>query len=292
MSPNRMLDPAIGRFWGVDALSDLMPAISPMAYSYNNPVFFNDPLGLMGIPGCDECPDDAQVLDEVVVTASRLPKPDFSALLNSINPIYRNIGMQGKKGNQEYLQQAFNQTPIQYGEGLGYTTQFQQGINTIGEGVSSSLVYASFGAMAAPVVAYGSPYLFKGISIADKVTGGAITRIGVEGFSQITVNVMRSGFRDGLAETDFADITLAGLGMNFVVTSALGASVNLTTEGFSFAESPRAFTRDFTLGLITGGQYKALQRSEISKAWIEIFNGFNTVKAKGLGAVSDQVGKE
>ena len=77
MSPNRMLDPAIGRFWGVDALSDLMPAISPMAYSYNNPVFFNDPLGLMGIPGCDECPDDAQVLDEVVVTASRLPKPDF-----------------------------------------------------------------------------------------------------------------------------------------------------------------------------------------------------------------------
>jgi len=299
MTPNRMLDPALGRFWGIDALSDLMPSISPMAYGYNNPITFNDPLGLMGEPGCegDDCEEDpiydGRTLDAFVITASRLPQTDYSLYFNSSNPVYRNLGLRAKNNDREYIQQAFNQSPIQYGEGLGYTTQFMQGINTIAGGLSSSLVYASFGAMAAPMVAYGSPYLFKGLSILDRATGGAVLRMGVKGASQGIVNVATKGFTmRAVNEMDLADMGFAAVTSNFVLTSALGASFNLTNEGFSFAESPRAFARDFTVGIGIGGYNKVLQKMEVSKFWKEVMNGTTTVKAKGLGAASDQVGKE
>ena len=116
-----MLDPALGRFWGIDALSDLMPSISPMAYGYNNPITFNDPLGLMGEPGCegDDCEEDpiydGRTLDAFFITASRLLQTDYSLYFNSSNPVYRNLGLRAKNNDREYIQHAFNQSPIQYG---------------------------------------------------------------------------------------------------------------------------------------------------------------------------------
>ena len=46
----RGYDPALGRFKGIDALADEMPGINPYQYSYNNPVMFNDPSGLIVLP--------------------------------------------------------------------------------------------------------------------------------------------------------------------------------------------------------------------------------------------------
>jgi len=43
----RFYDPALGRFTGIDALADAMTGINPYSYSFNNPINFNDPLGLM-----------------------------------------------------------------------------------------------------------------------------------------------------------------------------------------------------------------------------------------------------
>lgn len=49
----RMYDPALGRWWQVDPLSDEDDLIdlSPYNYSYNNPVRYNDPKGDKGRPG-------------------------------------------------------------------------------------------------------------------------------------------------------------------------------------------------------------------------------------------------
>ena len=44
----RGYDPALGRFMQVDPLADIIPAINPYSFGYNNPVFFSDPLGLIG----------------------------------------------------------------------------------------------------------------------------------------------------------------------------------------------------------------------------------------------------
>ena len=61
----RHYDPALGRFKTIDALTDLLNSITPYAYSYNSPIWFNDPTGLDPYVG--------DTLAEVTVTASRLP---------------------------------------------------------------------------------------------------------------------------------------------------------------------------------------------------------------------------
>jgi RHS repeat-associated protein len=44
----RMLDPQIGRFHQIDPLADMSLNFSPFAFSNNNPILLNDPLGLKG----------------------------------------------------------------------------------------------------------------------------------------------------------------------------------------------------------------------------------------------------
>jgi len=43
---NRMYDPQVGRFWQVDELAESNWEESPYAFAHNNPISFNDPLGL------------------------------------------------------------------------------------------------------------------------------------------------------------------------------------------------------------------------------------------------------
>ncbi|MBZ5858574.1 RHS repeat-associated core domain-containing protein [Flavihumibacter profundi] len=45
---NRMYDPQLGRFGQVDELAEVALGYSPYSFSYNNPIRFNDPLGLEG----------------------------------------------------------------------------------------------------------------------------------------------------------------------------------------------------------------------------------------------------
>mgnify|MGYP000689262523 CR=1 FL=1 len=43
----RQYDNALGRFYGVDVLAELMPSITPNHFGFNNPVFWSDPSGLI-----------------------------------------------------------------------------------------------------------------------------------------------------------------------------------------------------------------------------------------------------
>ncbi len=63
----RSLDPQLGRFWQADPLSQMAYNFSLYAYSNNNPVLLNDPLGLLS--------DSLHpvVLPAVVVTAKKKP---------------------------------------------------------------------------------------------------------------------------------------------------------------------------------------------------------------------------
>jgi RHS repeat-associated protein len=61
----RSLDPQLGRFWQMDPLAQTLPSFSPYQFADDNPIFFNDPLGLLS--------DSAhpQDLKPVTVTAHR-----------------------------------------------------------------------------------------------------------------------------------------------------------------------------------------------------------------------------
>lgn len=62
---NRSYDPQLGRFWQVDELAEANWEWTPYNFAINNPIRFNDPLGLK------EGPNDVKDLPEVVVTGMR-----------------------------------------------------------------------------------------------------------------------------------------------------------------------------------------------------------------------------
>ena len=59
---NRSYDPQLGRFWQVDELAESNWEWTPYNFALNNPISFNDPLGLK-----EGDPNDPKVLPEVVV---------------------------------------------------------------------------------------------------------------------------------------------------------------------------------------------------------------------------------
>ncbi len=54
----RYYDKTVGRWWGVDALADMMPDWSLYNYVFNNPIQFIDPFGLSPTTGADGLTND------------------------------------------------------------------------------------------------------------------------------------------------------------------------------------------------------------------------------------------
>jgi len=110
-TPNRFYDPNLGRFWGVDAMADMFTSVTPMNFGFNNPIKFNDPMGLAGEEGDDD--EKTIELPTHTVTATSLVKErDFSfiyqQLMDSHNPIKRNLGSVIKNEGIEKGQELFN----------------------------------------------------------------------------------------------------------------------------------------------------------------------------------------
>lgn len=70
----RSLDPQLGRFWQVDPYADITVENSPYVFASNNPILFNDPLGLQdstNAPGFANSRTGANDLGNVSVTSSK-----------------------------------------------------------------------------------------------------------------------------------------------------------------------------------------------------------------------------
>jgi len=156
-----------------------------------------------------------------------------------------------------------------------------QGLNSIGEGLTTGLLYASFGAMAAPIIVYGSPLLIKSgaFSLSGGFSTGAIlTRVGIEAGTQIAVNMVSDGI-SGISQIDIADVVLAGTGLNFVGSSIVGASVDWTP--FSSLEKGRLIGVNKTFkdagvdlgtGLVLGGTNNLMNSINSNRIVIGLFN--------------------
>jgi RHS repeat-associated protein len=90
MTDFRNYDPQLGRFQTIDILAEWALDISPYVFAYNNPILFNDPLGLVSDTaqrGFVNTATDCEVLPEVVVVGTKKPSQTQS-FLNT--PLYLN----------------------------------------------------------------------------------------------------------------------------------------------------------------------------------------------------------
>ena len=92
---NRMYDPQIGRFWQVDELAEANWEESPYSFAHNDPILFNDPLGLEPDPA--ENGGKAKVLQEVRVYS--IPK-SYWAKMNLYYLIQAQLNKQGASYTQ------------------------------------------------------------------------------------------------------------------------------------------------------------------------------------------------
>jgi RHS repeat-associated protein len=285
-SQNRMYDPILGRFWGIDAMADLFPSITPMIFGFNNPIKFSDPTGLFGCENGD-CPDDEPVdnvmLDEVTVTAKRLPpsQPGVQNLLfnltNSSNPIYRNLGLQAQKGNTNFVQNAFQNKSIHYssGEALEYNdSEYTQMFGKL-------MFYGVGGSMIATV---GSPLLLDMLS--SRAAEGTLN-MGREATTQIVTSLI---FNGDLSGVDLADISVAGLGIvpsivlqsTFDYTQSDGLKTTFAF-GTKYGKSGASTLIDAGIGSLNGTLKVQMGKANVDKIVIGVMNNAAAPARQALG---------
>jgi RHS repeat-associated protein len=94
----RYYDPRISLWYGVDPLAEDYPDWSSFAYTMNNPIRFIDPTG-MGTEPADGDPIKTVQLEQVVVTAKRIPKSSTTKVDNT--QVKLNLPLQNSQRQQQ-----------------------------------------------------------------------------------------------------------------------------------------------------------------------------------------------
>ncbi|SEJ80899.1 hypothetical protein SAMN05192553_1165 [Cyclobacterium xiamenense] len=266
-----MYDPVLGRFWGMDKLSDLYASVSPMAFGFNNPLLFADPTGLA--PNCEDCPEFQLPL----VTVSSNPNHSNRMMLESQlqlmrqsrNPVYRNLG---QTAYREGLQAA--RDLYQRGRKLHFseTEALASRNSRYLDGIGKMVTYGISGSM---VAAAASPALVRGM--VEGLGAQVVQRMGMEAGLQMGANLI---FRGNLSGVDIADIGFAGLfGKWGFISSAL---IDIKPDqGFStsFGIGNKKSIYETTIDMGIGGYNRSFNQlldiSEINKSVIKLVSSIN-----------------
>jgi len=292
MTRNRMYDPATGRFRGIDALADMFPTLSPMLFSYNNPIMFFDPLGLSGEKPCPEGVDcsGATVLDEVVVTAKRRTKIDYVDLRSSRNPIHRAIGRAHQSGDRNRMRNFTSNKRLHFSHGEHLKEQSRESTGDIWQKIAAAGIGGSMIATA------GSPILISNLvrsgafSLSGSTSTNAILgRMAFETTTQLASNLAIKG-TGGLADIDVADVLISGTGLNFVGSSLVGSFVDVNPlgggiSGLGFGKNLSNVGIDFGVGIVNPGigrLGRSINSSTTNKIMIGIFNTSVSVSAAAV----------
>lgn len=151
----RFYMPDIGRWGTIDDLSELQFPNSPYSYAYNNPIFFNDPTGMIGEGFGDqedpkkkkEDPIKTTNIQEVVITKYRAIKSKATEIISNINidetlrliaPISPNTPQQNAINDARYGKCGHNDIGCDFqkmwAQMKDVPGDFLNGLKTIGEG--------------------------------------------------------------------------------------------------------------------------------------------------------------
>jgi hypothetical protein len=235
-----MYDKKLGRFQGIDKLADLFPSITPMIYSYNNPIKFRDPLGLAG-------KDSVTVLQEVEVTATRLPSYSelYASYLYSSSPVKRVLGREYKRKGMEGVQRLWYTNRTLHFGGMEKKSQFSKDFGRVwgtalNVGVTGTVLLASASPMLIELLVESAPAsagergLSAGMEFVSQLASGTsfgnidwfdVGASGALGFntfgSVITSSNINLTFNDGLS-SDFGTST----GAINMATGFVAAGIN------------------------------------------------------------------
>jgi RHS repeat-associated protein len=247
----RGYDPQLGRFHQLDLLGDLIPTISPYAYSFNNPIYFKDPSGLMGTDPHLDLTTDPVILalaDANAARASRLTSlPDASdawyQLQFSSSPTQRAVGSKYAKGDYSGVRQLLNaprtikNKPYTSGQ-----SNFQRGFRNVfakGNIVLGTTIMAVYGT---PILVEGAAFSWQGVAIDAGL--------------QSIPNYMFKG--KVVSEYDFLDGGLSGFGFkNLFTPQGILRTLAIQTIGAYadvkfFGKEQIAFNDTFDTNMDTG----------------------------------------
>ena len=264
-TPNRLYDPAIGRFQGMDKLSDMFTSVSPMVFGFNNPLIFKDPTGLSG--DCEGCVD----LNEVVVYATKLPRvaPDYSSLMRDLgrsrSPIYRNTSFTAQNEGLSQAHQLFSRgSNIHFssGEALKYRdSEFMRGIRAmVAYGVTGSILAAA-----------ASPLLI------ETLAPGLASSTGINMTTEATWQAGNSLlYNRDLSQMDLADIGFAGFGKyEFVLMATFDFTPMDEFRMVGYGKNVSQFDTDMLIGGYNRWHVDKMAVAGVEKSVVTFFNRFN-----------------
>ncbi|MDN3689144.1 DUF6443 domain-containing protein [Cyclobacterium jeungdonense] len=281
-TPNRLYDPVLGRFWGMDKLSDMYTSISPMAFGFNNPLLFSDPTGLAG--DCDGCPE----FQLPVVTINSSPnrrhhmqlESQLQLMRQSRNPVYRNLGQTAYREGLQAARDLYQRgRKLHFSEKEALASRNSRYLDGIGKMVSHGITGSMVAAVASPVLVRG---------VVEGLGARVVQRMGMEVGLQMGMSLL---FNGNLKSVDVADIGLAGLfGKSAFFSQAL-FDINLK-DGFSSSigignqKRISETTLDLGVGGFNFGHNKLLNSSEIDKRVVSIISNINSTARILTGKVS------
>ncbi|NHE57915.1 DUF6443 domain-containing protein [Cyclobacterium plantarum] len=282
-TPNRLYDPVLGRFWGMDKLSDMYTSISPMAFGFNNPLLFSDPTGLAG--DCDGCPE----FQLPVVTVNSRPNRGYRMQLESQlqlmrqsrNPVYRNLGQTAYREGLQAARDLYQRgRKLHFSESEALASRNSRYLDGIG-------MMVSYGITGSMVAAFASPALVRGL--VDGLGARVVQRMGMEAGLQMGMSLI---LRRDLAGVDYADILTTGVFgksaffghalLDLDSSSGLSDSFGILGEKKSILAS----TIDGLVGGFNFGYGQLLNNSEIDRATINFISTFNGGARTLVGQVS------
>jgi RHS repeat-associated protein len=292
----RQYDNAIGRFYNIDVMSDIMPSISPYRFGFNNPVIWKDPSGLFESGGDDDCDCPPIIWKEVVITGYKNMPSYFPTyfLKNGVN-LVRYPGTQDEYNKQfgtnyhgdRYLDQWYF---------VNYYKPFKEEmINSMhaAQKKAGLFVMGVGGAVYAAPILLASPAVTSAISatISNPITQRALVLGGTNHFSQLLIN----------GKVDQADVAISmipgGPGLQ-AMKPMFSTSVDFySTSDYSFIggtgnmnKSNASFYRDAATGYIFHGLSFGVSPSNGLRNFGEI--PLNTVLNTGQNSMSNLLEKD
>lgn len=229
----RMYDPTVGRWFGIDPLSELDFEESPYNYVDNNPINRIDLFGCTDVN--NDGIDDGTLLDEVEVKAQRLPQ---------YNDFWSNMTI------------AYNRNERLYGHVSPYREHFQAG----GRDASAIIVgvpLAIAGAAAAiPYVGQGVAYLNRARMLRAGKFIASKSKSVIKDIVKVELNPGGglADFANQIWQKDIGDINYASIASNTLFKNPFTAAF----LGSYFDNTQKETNNDYLFDTIYGGVFNVL----------------------------------